>query len=77
MKYLALFFTTTGSVKFKRKLKNMGKEAEMLPVPRELSSSCGVAIRFQESEDVSALIDNTVEKVYTESEKGYLLFYSS
>lgn len=77
MRYLALFFTTTGSMKFKKKLKNMGKEVEVMPVPRELSSSCGVAVKFSDDQDISYLIDKSIEKIYTENEKGYFLLYNA
>ena len=68
MEYLATFYTHYGAIRFH---KFCGKEclpAKMTPVPRELSSSCGVCVRFsavcapgaEEHEDMECCY--TVEK---------------
>ncbi|KUO61896.1 MAG: hypothetical protein APF84_04465 [Gracilibacter sp. BRH_c7a] len=77
MEYLALFYTTHGSIKFKKKLINIGMEVEVLPVPRRLSSGCGVAVKFFSDQDVSSLIDQTVEKLYRITQSEYQLVYGS
>lgn len=76
MEYLALFFTTSGSIKFRKKLKALAMEVEALPVPRKLSSGCGIAVKFH-SEDVSPLIDESVEKIYRKADDEYHLTYES
>lgn len=77
MEYLALFYTTFGSIKFKKKIVKMGMEVEVLPVPRRLSSGCGVAVKFFSDGDVSSLLDDSVEKLYSKSQDEYLLIYGS
>lgn len=46
MNYIATFFTHYGAMTFQRLLKGQGKAARMSPVPRALSASCGVCVRF-------------------------------
>lgn len=77
MEYLALFHTTHGSIKFKKKLIKNGKEVEVLPVPRKLSSGCGVAVKFFSDGEVSDLLDESVEKLYSKNQDDYLLIYGS
>ena len=45
--YLATFHTHYGAMAFQKHCKARGIPARMLPVPRELSSSCGVCVRFE------------------------------
>ena len=47
--YLATFYTHFGAMRFKQFCGNKGMSAKMAPVPRELSSSCGVCVRFEAS----------------------------
>ena len=75
MEYLALFFTTTGSMKYKKKLMNLGMDVEVLPVPRKLSSSCGIAVRFFSEKEESSLIDESVERLYWQIDDEYHLIY--
>ncbi len=75
MEYLALFFTTYGSIKFKKKLIKMNIEVEVLPVPRTLSSGCGIAVKFFSDGDISSLLDDSVEKLYSKSQDEYLLIF--
>lgn len=75
MEYLALFSTTSAGVKFRRKLQKMAIPVEALPVPRKLSSSCGIAVRFTWWEDLKSLLDEGVDKVYSLHGNDYQLVY--
>lgn len=77
MEYLALFFTTSASIKFKRKLLKMEISVEALPVPRILSSACGVAVHFFWPDSPLLLLDNGVEKLYAVEKAGYKLIYKA
>ena len=46
MEHLATFHTHYGALRFNRHCKTNKIPAKMMPVPRELSSSCGVCVRF-------------------------------
>jgi hypothetical protein len=77
MEYLALFFTTSASVKFRRKLNKLDIAVEALPVPRKLSSGCGIAIRFCWPDNPLPLLDDGIEKLYSVEENGYNLIYQA
>ena len=47
MKYLATFFTHYGAMRFNAYCRQEDLAAKMAPVPRELSASCGVCVRFE------------------------------
>lgn len=77
MEYLALFTTTTAAVKFRRKLQKEGLLSESIPVPRKLSSSCGIAIRFANIEHLRSLVGEGVEKIYSLQGDNYHLLYDA
>lgn len=81
MDYIALFFTTSGAVKFKKKLEKQNISAESLPVPRRLSSSCGIAVKFNYDEKPESLLDDSVEKIYQiiekEGKEDYALIFEA
>lgn len=69
MNYLALFFTHSGAMKYNRHLKSLDIICEMMPVPRTLSSSCGIAVKFLINNDIEDFICDDIEKIY-EIHKG-------
>lgn len=71
MEYIATFFTHYGAMTFQRRLKSQGKAARMSPVPRSLSASCGVCVRF-DGQGLAELKDAVdLEGLYRETEQGY------
>lgn len=69
--YIATFFTHYGAMTFQRLLKGQGKAAQMSPVPRSLSASCGVCVRF-DAQGLSETQDAVdLEGLYRETESGY------
>lgn len=44
--YIATFFSHFGAIRFKKYCEKYGLEAQAMPVPRNLSSSCGTCVRF-------------------------------
>jgi hypothetical protein len=77
LEYIALFFTTSAAIKFRRKLQKLNNPVEAMPVPRKLSSSCGIAVRFSWPEDLAPLLDEGVEKVYSLNNSDYFLLYEA
>ena len=47
--YIATFFSHFGAVRFQRLCAERGYEAQLAPVPRSLSSSCGTCVRCEDS----------------------------
>ena len=44
--YVATFFSHFGAMSFKKKCDKEGYPAVIMPVPRNLSSSCGTCVKF-------------------------------
>lgn len=44
--YIATFFSHFGAMSFKKKCEKEGYPATTMPVPRNLSSSCGTCVKF-------------------------------
>jgi hypothetical protein len=77
MNYLSLFYTHSGSIKFQRFLQAKGIEVNLMPTPRKLSSSCGIAARYYYEGRLEDLISEDVEKVYTVNGNMYNLVFES
>ena len=74
--YVAIFFTHSGAIKFDRKLKSSNIECELMPVPRQLSSNCGIGAKFKYDKDINDLVDDEIEKIFIVEGKEYKLVYS-
>lgn len=74
MDYLVTFYTHYGAMRFHRYCVKQGIPAKMAPVPRELSSSCGVCVRInasqapliQEHEDMEFCYISGTDGVYSQ-----------
>lgn len=44
---VVLFHTTTSALRAEKILKRAGLEVKLIPTPRQLSSDCGIALRFE------------------------------
>ena len=66
MNYLATFHTHYGAMRFHKHCQKEGMPSMMQPVPRELSSSCGVCVRFE-----AACASKTAE--HEDMERCYLI----
>lgn len=47
IKYIATFHTHFGAQSFDRRLKKESQECKLMPVPRQLSASCGICVAFE------------------------------
>ena len=63
MKYIILFFTHSGAIKFERKCKKNNIQCELMPVPRALSSNCSISAKIQTATNIENLIDDEVENI--------------
>ncbi len=75
--YQVLFFTHTGAIKFNRQMKKLDIYCELMPVPRTLSSNCGVSARVHFSNQLETIIDEQIEKIYLNDNGHYQLLYES
>ena len=52
----------------------LGINVELLPVPRRLSSDCGIGARFSTGRDISGLISEDIDKLYAVEKDGERLY---
>jgi len=48
---VVLFHSITGALQAEKRLKEKGIATKLIPVPRQLSSDCGVCMRFQRADE--------------------------
>lgn len=76
MIYIATFYSHFGAVRFKKECKKENITAEAMPVPRDLSSSCGTCVKFETDHDISSFTwSQEVEQVVEISASGYITHY--
>ena len=78
--YIATFFSHFGALRFQRLCTELGYEAQLAPVPRSLSSSCGTCVLFEaealEQATVLKLVTPELEQLVLE-ENGYHILYQA
>ena len=56
--YIATFHTHLSALMTSRTLTGLGVKAQMMPVPRKLSSSCGTCVKFEAESDTAVHSDD-------------------
>ena len=67
--YIATFHTHLSALMTSRSLTSLGVRAQMMPVPRKLSSSCGTCVRYLAEDPNLGVMDEDVEAVYEKIDK--------
>lgn len=62
--YIATCYTHLSALLSCRALKEKGVSANMAPVPRKLSSSCGTCVCYTAEDPCLSLLDQDTEAVY-------------
>ncbi|KUO70054.1 MAG: hypothetical protein APF81_15585 [Desulfosporosinus sp. BRH_c37] len=75
MNYIVLFFTNSSAIKFAKFIKSSNYIGELIPLPRKLTSSCGMGVKFHFTGDLSAIISDQIEKIYAVEGNQYKLVY--
>nr|WP_294667810.1 DUF3343 domain-containing protein [uncultured Blautia sp.] len=71
--YIATFFSHFGAMAFKKKCDKEGYPAVIMPVPRNLSSSCGTCVKFSgDEEKAKSWYSDEVEQLIKILENGEL-----
>jgi hypothetical protein len=65
-----IFRSVSYAIKFEKTLKKYGRDVKMIPVPRSLSSSCGMCGKFQ------CEIKEDIEKICYENKIEYEGIYA-
>lgn len=71
MEYIVTFYSHFGAMSFKKKCDRAGFPAKIMPVPRNLSSSCGTCVRFTgDAQTARAWQSDEVEQFMRVTEEG-------
>lgn len=73
--FIATFHTHYGALTFFNKLKEAGLTAKIMPVPRKLSSSCGICVGFSgDTNNIeTARAAEDIEQIYSNENNNYTL----
>lgn len=77
--YIATFFSHFGAVRFQHLCVERGWQAQLRPVPRSLSSSCGTCVVFQAAalENADSLQTPELEQLVLQCGDGYEVVYTA
>lgn len=75
--YIAVFFTHLGAIKFDKMCKEKKIECTLMPVPRALSTSCGIGARFVYKDEFLGIISDDVEKLFIVNDNENIKVYES
>lgn len=77
--YIATFFSHFGAVRFQHLCVERGWQAQLRPVPRSLSSSCGTCVVFQAAalENAESLQTPELEQLVLQCGDGYEVVYTA
>lgn len=77
--YIATFFSHFGAVRFQHLCMERGWQAQLRPVPRSLSSSCGTCVVFQSAalEAAESLQTPELEQLVLQCDDGYEVVYTA
>ena len=70
---IATFYSHFGAVLFKKTCQGLGWPARLMPVPRDLSSSCGTCVRYEG--EVPEPVPEEAEQIVAVEERGYRPLY--
>lgn len=73
---IATFHTHFGALSFHKRLKALGDQAVMMPVPRKLSASCGTCVKFFLPFD-PAWADEDLDSVYAVQGQDFQLLFQN
>ena len=76
MTYIATFYSHFGAIRFKKLCAARGWNARVMPVPRDLSSSCGTCVRYEGTTICpSDEMPEEVEQIVEVTDSGYVQFH--
>ena len=78
MTYIATFYSHFGAIRFKKLCGAKGWNARVMPVPRDLSSSCGTCVRYEGTDyRPSEELPEEVEQIVQVTDTGYQLLHKA
>ena len=78
MFYIATFFSHFGAIRYKKLCEQQGIAAKAMPVPRDLSSSCGTCVRCEERYvEPSGVCASEIDQIVRAEPDGYVRVYEA
>lgn len=71
MTYIATFYSHFGAIRYQRLCKQEGYTAITMPVPRNLSSSCGTCVKYDAPEMLMDPNHDEIEQIVLVTYEGY------
>ena len=76
MIYIAAFYSHFGAIRYRKMCEKNHFTAKIMPVPRDLSSSCGTCVRYEgEQAFPESEYPEELEQVVQLTENGYQTLY--
>lgn len=75
LKYIILFHTHFGAMKFEKSLNKKNLEVLIRPTPRLLTSNCGVCAVISNLKESFEFVDEEVDKIFEFKDNNYKLIY--
>ena len=76
MTYIATFYSHFGAIRYKKLCQEKGMTVRVMPVPRDLSSSCGTCVFYQgDAPCPSGTWPEEVEQAAQVLQDGYKIIY--
>ena len=75
MEYIAIFFTHSGAIRCNKLFEASGIKNSLMPVPRKISSSCGIGTKFIYNGLVEDIVTEDIDKLYSVINGDYKLIY--
>ena len=76
MTYIATFYSHYGAIQFRKSCEKMNLKAVVMPVPRNLSSSCGTCVQF-EADGIFPDSTEETEQIVRVEERGDVSIYQA
>lgn len=77
MEYIATFFTHSGAIKYSRFLNGLDIKNQTMPVPRKISSNCGIGVKFKFEDKIDNILVEDIEKIFSIKNEKYNCIYCS
>lgn len=77
MTYVATFFSHYGATRCKKLCDESGIYARLMPVPRQLSSSCGTCVEMEADSADELPRTEEMEQIALEQQDGYMILWKA
>lgn len=76
-KYIATFYSHFGAIRYVRELKQQGIIGRTMPVPRNLSSSCGTCVMYESESGFVEDNHDEIEQIVKVTGESYISVYNA